>query len=876
MIEPLAVVPILVGPLQVLLTLLPAVLLALASALLASLKPSALKNLARVLWQQKVQVLVVVTLMIAMAWGGRWALSKLRSAAGAREAGEQDWPMARGTLARRGAAELAEGPNGGGLNWSWKQGSEAFFSSPTLIGNRVYVASAVFGAFSSSGQIYCFDADTGAIAWKGGPPGYRPTFSSPVISGNYLVCGEGLHTTRNARVICLDLRSGHEGETLWTFATSSHVECTPVIYEGRVYVGAGDDGYYCLELEPETTGNARVVWHVPGEKYVDAETSLAVHEGKVYAGLGVGGKALCVLDAANGNELRRLPMPYPVFSPPAIADGKLYLGLGNGDFANSAAKLLEAEIQKLIGEGKGEAEIAAAKRSLASEGEVRCIDLATLKTDWTFATRDTVLGSIAVAGDRLYFGSRDRHVYALSRDGQPQGKWNSRAGIVASPAVTEKHVYVVNEGGMLFALDRNTFEPVWEYRLGAATSLVGTPPLFISSPVAGRGRIYVGTQYDGFLCAGSASKESLTQLWPGPLGGPGIGGCLDSSPLPELGEIGWSYPMDAPKQSAEPLVQAPVAVQDGNLLVPIAKGPLRGLVCLPLREAKSVPATRWQYKLGSGVHSSPAAVGDRVFVVNGKPGEKGRELAALALDSGNVLWQAGVAPQASGVFSAGDDAIWIQSAPGKLAALSLEAKLLWNVPVGEIAHAPASTPALLVVAAANPPALVALDRPTGSELWRIPLASAPVSSPAVRGSTIYLGTVAGVEARSIIDGLPLGSWQISGGPATGDFALTRTRLLYVNKSGELIVLHLADGTVERKVEGVVPGTTPLVSRDAVLLVAETQLLRLALEQPDVDAAEWLDLTPLGRMTSPPILHDGGLYFGASPRGLVQAGEVASE
>src|SRR6185436_12164906 len=166
----------------------------------------------------------------------------------------------RGGLTRWGGAAGAVGPNQGGLNWTWKQGNEAFFSSPTLVGNRVYATSASLGAFSSSGMIYCFDADTGALAWKAAPPGFRPTFSSPVVAGNYLVCGEGLHTTRDARVVCLDLRPGHEGQTLWTFATKSHVECTPVVYENRVYVGAGDDGYYCLELVPDAKGAARVVW----------------------------------------------------------------------------------------------------------------------------------------------------------------------------------------------------------------------------------------------------------------------------------------------------------------------------------------------------------------------------------------------------------------------------------------------------------------------------------------------------------------------------------------------------------------------------------------------------------------------------------------
>ena len=848
---PFAVVPVLVGPLQVLLTLLPAIFLAVASAILAALRPSAMKNTLRVLWRQKLQVAVVVALVCGIVWGGNWLWGKLRPAAAATE-DARDWPTFRGGLSRLGAAERAVGPNGGALNWSWKQGSEAFFSSPTLVGNRLYVASATFGAFTSSGQIYCFDADTGAIAWKSAPSGYRPTFSSPVVSGNYLVCGEGLHTTRDSRVICLDLTPGNEGKTLWTFTTKSHVECTPVVYENRVFVGAGDDGYYCLELEPDAIGQARLVWHAPGEQYKDAETSLAVHDGKVYAGLGLGGKTLCVLDAATGRELHRMPMPYPVFSPPSISNGKLYVGMGNGDFANSAETL-----------------------SQVPAGEVHCIDLATLQTDWTFKTADTVLGSVAIAGDQLYFGSRDGHLYALSRDGKLAGKWNSRGGIVASVAVTGQHVYVVNEKGMLFALDRQSLDPVWEFRLGAATSLLGTP-LFISSPAVDRGRVYVGTQYDGLICAGEATSEKKTPVWPGYRGGPGAGGCLDGSPLSELGEVHWSFPPEPPSGGAEPLVVAPVAVQENRLLVPLAGG-MRGLVCLPAdSESKDSPRPLWRYPTQHGVVQSPAAVGKLVFLVDGRAGEKGRQLHCLTLSLGQVLWQAGLAPGASGVFSVGEERVWLQAAAGKLASLDLSGKHRWTCEVGELAHAPTAAGAMLIVAAVNPPTLMALDLPTGGKLWRVALPHAPVASPAVRGSTIYLATGAGLEARSLVDGAHLLNWKIEGGAATGDFALTRSHAAYVNAKGELVLLRREDGSVEKRVSGILPGSAPLVARDALLLATEFQLLRLPLDGSDEEPLEWLDITALGRSTAPPILHGGALYFGTSGRGLVRAGEPAIE
>jgi outer membrane protein assembly factor BamB len=484
----MAVIPVLVGPLQVLMAVLPAILVALGATAIALFKPSTVKKLLKLLWVLKWQVGLVALGIAVLCWTGKRVFAQFAPAAGIMEAGTSDWPMTRGSLERTGAVPNTDEPSSGGIVWQHRKGNESFFASAAVVGNRVFVSVADMAALGQSGRIYAFDADTGRVAWTGAPSGYEPTFSSPVVSGQYVVCGEGLHWASAARVVCLDSRTG---ATVWTFRTKSHVECAPVIADDRVYVGAGDDGYYCLELK---TG--RQVWHAAGAAYPDAETALAVHDGKVYAGLGIGGAALCVLDAASGRELQRVAMPYPVFAPPSIADGRIYLGMGKGDYVKA---------------DKG--------------GEVRCLDLATLKTIWSFPLDMTVLGSVAVKGDRLYFAGRDQHVYCLDRDGKELARFNARTPISAAPAVTDRFVYVVTEAGLLLALERETLKPVWDFRLG-------TKPLFISAPTIARGHVYVGTQEDGFLCVGELGQARE------------VATINDGSPLPGAGAFQWNYPAD--------------------------------------------------------------------------------------------------------------------------------------------------------------------------------------------------------------------------------------------------------------------------------------------------------------------------------------------
>ena len=352
----IAVVPVLVGPLQVLLALLPAILVAVFTVVLSLLKPRAMRAGLRLLWRLKIHVVVVAAALTGAVWGLRTVWPPGGSGASELQRGDEDWPLFRGGPARCGTADARPGPDGGGINWVFNGEEEAFFASPAVVGNRVYIVSAMVGAFSQFGAIYCLDTESGALVWRAEPEEYRATFSSAAIHGDVLVCGEGLHETDDARVVCLDIREGPEaGRVRWSYRTASHVECTPVISGGRVYVGAGDDGYYCFELEPPGD-EARVVWHAPGDRYPDAETSLLVEGDRVYAGLGVGGKAICVLDAATGEELLRVPTPYPVFSPPALSDGKIFVGMGNGDYINPAEDARDARVEALREEGAGAAE----------------------------------------------------------------------------------------------------------------------------------------------------------------------------------------------------------------------------------------------------------------------------------------------------------------------------------------------------------------------------------------------------------------------------------------------------------------------------------------------------------------------------------------
>src|SRR5436190_16016599 len=278
-----AVIPSAFGPIQALIVILPQLMLAVAAGLLAIFKPRTYKLLGAYLWSHKATTVVLLGAVGFLIWGPSFSSGKV-----AEEQVGAAWSAFRGGPGRTGAVAGAKGPQTQ-PRVLWKLAGDplggataAVDSSPAVVGNRVYFGVGTNSILSGSkGSICCVDADTGAMAWrwtgdKELPTPLRPIFSSPVIwveapekgappAARYLVCGEGYHDDKDGRLICLDLEpvrrsKGKEPPKLvWFLQATDHVEATPCIHEGKVFVGTGDDGYWGVEL---ATG--KVLWHLEG------------------------------------------------------------------------------------------------------------------------------------------------------------------------------------------------------------------------------------------------------------------------------------------------------------------------------------------------------------------------------------------------------------------------------------------------------------------------------------------------------------------------------------------------------------------------------------------------------------------------------------
>jgi len=876
-----AVVPVIVGPLQALLALLPSILLALGGALVAFLRPSFYKKLGLFFWNQKLFTMCLIAVVTGLVFLSRAGWGRNGPAATAMRAGS-DWPLFRGGPERRGAVLDAPEPTLPDTVWAFKAGAKCVFASPAVVGNRVYVTTADKGVFSDRGAVLCLDAETGAEVWRYAPADFRATFSSPSVKDGYLVVGEGLHYTTDSRINCLDLK----GHLLWELRTKSHVESTPCIANGRVYVGAGDDGYYCVDLKPGPDGKPNVVWHLDGKKYPDCETAHLVADGMVFLGLGMSGNALLGLDADTGRELWRLPTPYPVFAPPALADGKLYVGMGNGDFVNSAEQVREATLKKMRDAGKSVAEIAEAEKRLGPAGEVWCIEAKSGKVEWTFKLPQTVLGAIAIAGDKLYLGCRDGQLYCLSTDGKPIKTWNAHEAILTSPAVGAEGIYVSTCSGRVHCLKADTLEPVWEATLGDGVN-------FISSPALALGHIYIGTEQEGLRCIGRRG-EKLPPLWTNM-----ERGGSDGSPLPASGQLLWRYPKEANDRF---VVTAPIVPWGDCLAVACTLPGQAMLLKLKLgRGIEDEQRVAWKEAgFDRRIRVAPATLGEMALVADGAS-------FLRHLVGGKERSQWSLRPNAGGGWAVDRRRVYLwawhmpgQYAPPEEPPRRLQSWLIdpkdatvasvptpttpaaarrlidpndatiasvppsWSAELGAASLPPAPGEGILSVATNT--ALMALDDSTGTVLWRVPLKETPLFGPVRLPKGIVLATPKGIAVHKIVDGSV--AWAVDCGPLAAPLNADADHIAAITQSGELIVLAASDGKQLAKVSDVAGRVPPLLVGDKVLFVnKDLTLLRLGEDLP----VQWARTKWLGEVKTPLVLLGSHIYFATDAKGVVCIG-----
>jgi outer membrane protein assembly factor BamB len=483
-----AVIPQLLGPLTALLSIVPQILAFVGVALITGLVFA--RDTTKMLFYRfrdfvtahKVTASILsVIFLVGFGWGSytlvRMTVSPMtsspetvvrRTGIGNRKA-NTSWSTFRGGKSRTGHLDTLAGPTTGTPAWVFKDEEPMavdFSSSPAVVGNRLYIGSAHGSIFSLGGATYCIDTESQKILWRHTSP--TPIFSSPAVAGGRVYIGEGYHHDSDCHLRCLDARTG---EQIWSFPTTSHVESTPFIHQGKLYFTAGADGVYCIDaLEGEQ------IWHYPA---VHADMSPVMHKDKVYFGTGYGDYRIYAVDAQTGAEVWSKQMPYSVWGSPSAEENRVFFGLGRGNFSESAP---------------------------IPAGKVVALDAETGDLLWEHEAEDAVLTAIAIQNGYVTFGSRDGYVYSLqSTDGKLNWKTDLGGPVVSSPAVTMDTIYAATKDGYIYALSTDTGKVQWEFD----TRIINRNIDLYSSPAVANGLLYIGSSDRYIFCFGADESREM-------------------------------------------------------------------------------------------------------------------------------------------------------------------------------------------------------------------------------------------------------------------------------------------------------------------------------------------------------------------------------
>jgi len=402
-------------------------------------------------------------------------------------------------------------------------------------------------AYASGGTVQ-FGVGSPNLDNKGGPAPAGPTID-PWPMNRYNVTHSGASVTG----------APSSSDILWSNATSGNTWGSPLITDGRVYIGGGNamyafdhdtgvrlwrtptdsppSGGYGVTSSPAYAngmlfyGGDRIYgvnavtgvvqWRVPTGNLNYGDGSPTVSGSRVY--IGGSDRKLYAIEQATGTVVWTFqtgsggPNNYGLFASPAIWGGYVYLAACDGyvyqinetqpgptatyfhRFATGNAMYGSPVIyggNVIVGNGYYTGTLASNK--------LYALRASDLTQSWRFPTTNTPVSffsSAAVANDTVFIGSIEGNLYALNpATGVERWRWNI-GQTWSGPGIASGKLFIGNKAGNVYSYDASQVRPTnynWMYATGSDVS---------SSPAISDGRMCVGTNAGGgqVICFGQSS-----------------------------------------------------------------------------------------------------------------------------------------------------------------------------------------------------------------------------------------------------------------------------------------------------------------------------------------------------------------------------------
>ncbi|MCW4034214.1 MAG: PQQ-binding-like beta-propeller repeat protein, partial [Candidatus Bathyarchaeota archaeon] len=376
-----------------------------------------------------------------------------------------DWSMWRGNVEDPGMSvcsgpvDLSKGPV-----WTYETGA-AITSSPVIADDKLVVG-------SQDGNVYCLDPYAGTLNWKF-DIGTR-VFSTQAIADGKVIVGPD-----DGNIYCLDLDDGSE---LWSYNAGGYVRylyglgqwqprSSPIVYNGKIYVGALDGVFRCLDM----SGN--LVWSYDTGSPICG--SAAIEDGMVYilndaneiykfTTSGTLSKTFAIANSIL-RPTARFTFSLPGASTPVVVDDVLYPGCTTAFFTgydvNTGEQLFAAEQPNILGENAPVSPIVVedpkieGARIYCPAGPTEACGSAVDGTNiWTAWGGWEIFSSLAYGGygmtPYVYGGSQSYSITCWDAEtGRPVSWYTTGGQVESSPAIYNGRLYVGSADWKLYCFD---------------------------------------------------------------------------------------------------------------------------------------------------------------------------------------------------------------------------------------------------------------------------------------------------------------------------------------------------------------------------------------------------------------------------------------
>lgn len=323
------------------------------------------------------------------------------------------------------------------------------------------------------------------LAWTFEPPveegRKRPPFkASPVIADGRVYVGG-----QDAKFYCLD---GAKGTAIWTFEAEGTITAPAAVAGGKVFFGDTFGIVYAVD-----TATGKELWRVEADDKVEggvnalevADPATGSKEWRVF--FGSHDFHLYAVAAETGEVRWKHGTENYVMATPSIEAGLPGLIFGGCDGYLHIVHGLTGEEVHQVELGQYIANSAAVRDGIAYVahygGEVVAVQVGSGEIVWKTATGVEYHGSPAVTDKAVIVPGTDKRVVAYDRvTGKELWAFQGRRDFESSPLVCASAIWIGGMDGRLYALNPADGTELWSYDLGAQ---------ILSSPALSRGVLVV-------------------------------------------------------------------------------------------------------------------------------------------------------------------------------------------------------------------------------------------------------------------------------------------------------------------------------------------------------------------------------------------------